>query len=241
MLPLALAELHKAVKLGGNDAGLFDDLGAVLEHAGRLDQAIVAYTRGHRSSAPRLREAADQARLGLRAIEPAREGVGRLRRRGPGRPRERRGPHRARLRPGPPQAPPRRPARGRPGLAARGRRLPRPAQRRLHLRRPLADATDGQATAYQDVAIALLRRSVKLWKKAATGPNELDLIKAEPAFKPIQGRKDFQELLKDGDTTRSRRLTILPSLTKGGSGGSSPSCGCTGRTPQPPPFCKGGV
>src|SRR5262249_21077420 len=46
MLPLALVELNRAVQMGGNDAGLFDDLGAVLEHAGRLDQAIAAYGRG---------------------------------------------------------------------------------------------------------------------------------------------------------------------------------------------------
>ena len=71
MLPLALAELNQAVQMGGNDAGLFDDLGAVLEHAGRLDQAIVAYSRGI-ALGPRLREAADQARLGLGAIESAR-------------------------------------------------------------------------------------------------------------------------------------------------------------------------
>jgi hypothetical protein len=60
----------------------------------------------------------------------------------------------------------------------------------------LSETDNAQATAYQDVAIALLRRALELWKKSATGPNELDLIKAEPAFKPIQGRSDFQELLR---------------------------------------------
>ncbi|MFO0910366.1 MAG: hypothetical protein U0794_18810 [Isosphaeraceae bacterium] len=62
----------------------------------------------------------------------------------------------------------------------------------------LSQVVENQGSAYQDVAMALLRRSVKLWKQSGAGPNELDLMKGEPAFKPMQGRKDFQELLRDG-------------------------------------------
>jgi hypothetical protein len=39
---------------------------------------------------------------------------------------------------------------------------------------------------------------VKLWKQGATGPSEIDQLKKEPAFKSMQGRKDFQDLLRDG-------------------------------------------
>src|SRR5262249_40220491 len=46
MLSLALAELNQAVNMGGSKAGLFDDLGAMWEHSGRLHQATAAYSPG---------------------------------------------------------------------------------------------------------------------------------------------------------------------------------------------------
>ena len=194
MLPLALAELSQAVKMGGNDAGLFDDLGAVLEHAGRLDQAIVAYSRGI-ALAPDFakmrikrgwaweqlnqhdKAAADFAAAARTAPENAEAHTGL-------------------------------------GYVQALRKLPPDAQREADLAllhgsddylvlhnvaciyAALSETDDARATAYQDVSIALMRRALKLWRKSATGPNELDLIKAEPAFKPLQGRKDFQELLR---------------------------------------------
>ncbi|MFI5461284.1 MAG: hypothetical protein ACHRXM_38260 [Isosphaerales bacterium] len=46
LLSLSVTELGKAVTLGGRAHDLFDDLGAMLEHAGRRDQAILAYSKG---------------------------------------------------------------------------------------------------------------------------------------------------------------------------------------------------
>ena len=196
MLEVALAELFQAVQKGGTDAGLYDDLGAVLEHAGRLDQAIVAYSRGI-ASAPDLaklrikrgwaweqlnqheKASADFAAAARVAPEDAEAHTGL-------------------------------------GYVQAVRKLPREAQREADLSllhggddylvlhnvaciyAALSQTDTAQAAAYQDVAMALLRRAVKLWKKSSTGPNELELIKAEPAFGPIRGRKDFQDLLRGG-------------------------------------------
>jgi tetratricopeptide (TPR) repeat protein len=196
MLALALAELNEALKKGGKDAGLFDDLGAVLEHGGRLDQAILAYSRGI-ASAPdfaKLRikrgwaweqlnqhdkASADFAAAAQAAPENAEAHTGL-------------------------------------GYVQALRKLPPDAQREAELAllhggdnylvlhnvaciyAALSETDEARATAYQDVSIALLRRALQLRKKSATGPNELDLIKAEPAFKPLQGRKEFQDLLRSG-------------------------------------------
>ena len=194
MLQLGLAELFKAVEMGGKEAGLYDDLGALLEHAGRLDQAVVAYSRGI-ASAPdlaKLRIKRGWAWEQLNQHEKASADFAAAAR----------------------SAPENAEAHTGLGYVQALRKLPRDAQREADLSllhgsddylvlhnvaciyAALSQTDNAQATAYQDVSIALLRRALKLWKKSATGPNELDLIKAEPAFKPIQGRKDFQELLR---------------------------------------------
>jgi serine/threonine protein kinase/Flp pilus assembly protein TadD len=194
MLELALAELFKAVQMGGTDAGLFDDLGAMFEHAGRLDQAIVAYTRGI-AAAPdfaKLRIKRGWAWEQLNQHEKASADFAAAARAAPENAEAHTG----------------------LGYVQALRKLPRDAQREADLSllhggddylvlhnvaciyAALSQTDNAQANAYQDVSIALLRRALKLWKKSATGPNELDLIKAEPAFKSIQGRKDFQELLR---------------------------------------------
>ena len=46
LLSLSIAELGRAVSLGGRAHDLFDDLGAMLEHTGQLKQAILAYSKG---------------------------------------------------------------------------------------------------------------------------------------------------------------------------------------------------
>jgi len=62
----------------------------------------------------------------------------------------------------------------------------------------LSRASDDQAPAHQEAAIALLRRAIALWKRAEAdekpGPSEIDLIKGEPAFQPLRDRADFQQL-----------------------------------------------
>jgi Flp pilus assembly protein TadD len=57
-----------------------------------------------------------------------------------------------------------------------------------------------QTAAQQDAALALLRRAVELWKNRGAGPNEIDLIKGEPAFQSLRGLADFQKLIKIGDS-----------------------------------------
>ena len=46
LLSLSVTELGKAVAMGGRADDLFDDLGAMLEHAGRIDQAIARLLQG---------------------------------------------------------------------------------------------------------------------------------------------------------------------------------------------------
>jgi Flp pilus assembly protein TadD len=62
----------------------------------------------------------------------------------------------------------------------------------------LSQAEEGQAVDYQDVAMALLKQAVKLWKRAPTDLNEIELIAGEPTFEPLKGRRDFRDLLRDG-------------------------------------------
>jgi Flp pilus assembly protein TadD len=194
MLEVALAELFKAVQMGGKEAGLFDDLGAVLEHAGRLDQAIVAYSRGI-AIAPdfaKLRIKRGWAWEQLNQQGKASDDFAAAARAAPDNAEAHTG----------------------LGYVHALRKLPRDAQREADLSllhggddylvlhnvaciyAALSQSDSAESNAYQDVSIALLRRALKLWKKSPNGPNELDLIKAEPAFKPIRGRKDFQELLR---------------------------------------------
>jgi tetratricopeptide (TPR) repeat protein/tRNA A-37 threonylcarbamoyl transferase component Bud32 len=198
MLSLGLAELNQAVKMGGNKAGLFDDLGAMWEHAGQIDHAIAAYSRGialapdfaklrlERGWAYQLLNQRDKAAADFAAAartDPknaeAHTGLGYIQA----------------LRKLPPEA-----------LLEAELALLHGSDEYLILHNSACiyaalSQTDGALTmAYQEVSVALLRQALKLWKKSATGPSELDLIRADPAFKPIQGRKDFQELLRsEGD------------------------------------------
>jgi tetratricopeptide (TPR) repeat protein len=50
----------------------------------------------------------------------------------------------------------------------------------------------------EDLALTCLKRSVELWRQSHGGPNELELIRQEPAFRPsLTDRPEFQELLKN--------------------------------------------
>jgi Flp pilus assembly protein TadD len=216
MLELALTELDKAVAMGGRNAGVFDDLGAVLEHAGRLDQAIMAYTRGI-TAAPdfaKLRIKRGWAWELLNQHEKASADFA------------------AAVRVAPENAE----AHTGLGYIQALRRLSHDAQREAHLAllhggddylvlhnvaciyAALVQTEAAQAPAFGDVAIALLRKALKLWAKSATGPNELDLIKAEPAFKSIQGRTDFQELLRSARDPAVPGVTLLPGAARRHSG-----------------------
>src|SRR5262249_13565970 len=43
---LAIGELKQAIALGGQAYDLFDDLGAMLEHTGQPNEALLAYSKG---------------------------------------------------------------------------------------------------------------------------------------------------------------------------------------------------
>jgi hypothetical protein len=56
--------------------------------------------------------------------------------------------------------------------------------------------TGAQAKENQDVAIALLRRAVEVWRRGGAGPDERELIRQdEKAFAPLRDRPDFKKLL----------------------------------------------
>jgi Flp pilus assembly protein TadD len=200
MLAVAQAELYQAIQMGGKDAGLFDDLGAVLEHGGRLDQAILAYSRGI-ASAPdfaKLRIKRGWAWEQLNQHDKASADFDAAARAAPENAEAHTG----------------------LGYIQALRKLPPDAQREADLAllhggdnylvlhnvaciyAALSETDDTRTMAYQDVSIVLLRRALQLWRKLSTGPNEPDLIKAEPAFKPLQGRKDFQDLLRAAGDAR---------------------------------------
>jgi tetratricopeptide (TPR) repeat protein/tRNA A-37 threonylcarbamoyl transferase component Bud32 len=191
---LACAELEKAVALGVRSARLFEDLGAVREHQGRLEDAISAYTMG-------LELAPDDTRLRLqrgwacerlaqhdRALADFVAAI-----RGDCRNAE---------------------AYTGLGYVQVGLKSPEQAQRAaaqallhgegdyliLHnvacIYARLSQADDGRSTEHLDMTMALLQRAVELWKRKAAGPDEIQLIQDEPAFSPaLRARPDFQKLI----------------------------------------------
>jgi len=196
LLSLSVGELAKAVTLGGRAYDLFDDLGAMLEHAGRRDQAILAYSKGlelapkdakmliKRGWALELLNQPSKALADFAAavrVDPenaeAHTGLGYVRARLKHRPEAQREADLALL---------------------------HGADQYLILHNvaciyaALSRASDDQAPAHQEAAIALLWRALALWKRAEAdakpGPSEFDLIQGEPAFQPLRGRADFQRL-----------------------------------------------
>ncbi len=198
VLTLAVSELLTSVKKGGQASGVFDDLGAMMEHAGRLDQAIASYSRGLELDPndvkllikrgwdlqqlnQNVKAAADFAAASRVDPENAEAHTGL-------------------------------------GYVQALRTLPPDAQREadlallhgsddylvLHNVACIYAALSRNAKVptpeYEDVSIALLRRAVKLWKRDGAEPSELDLMRDEPAFEPIRDRKDFQELMSSGGT-----------------------------------------
>jgi tetratricopeptide (TPR) repeat protein len=55
----------------------------------------------------------------------------------------------------------------------------------------------GHMAEAQELAVAALGRAVDLWHKSGSGPDEMDLIRVEPAFYPaLRGREDFKKLVE---------------------------------------------
>jgi tetratricopeptide (TPR) repeat protein len=203
VLDLATDQLRKALKRGGPSAALFDDLGAALELQGRLAEAIDAYSQGLAQPEQHAKEHVklyvkrgwaytkleDQYKKALADFSQA-----------------------IRLDP--------RDAEACSGVsyALACLKVPVPAQYSAHALRhggddylilhnlacvfaELSRSADADANLWQDLALALLARAVELWKielarQGGATANERDLIRTDPALKPLHPRKEFQELIQ---------------------------------------------
>jgi tetratricopeptide (TPR) repeat protein len=195
LLATAVKELQKAVELGGSSAALFGDLGASQEMLGRVKEAIQAYDQGLKLAPKDVKllvkrgwafeklQQYDKAHDSFaRAIEAqpdhaeAHTGLGYIEACQQQSADARREANRAVLLEG-------------------GDYLI------LHnvacIYAELAQAGNGQAKEYEDLAIDHLRRAVELWKRDRSTLSELVLIEKEGAFRPsLRSRPEFKELLK---------------------------------------------
>jgi tetratricopeptide (TPR) repeat protein len=195
---LALTQLEEAVKGGAQAAEVFDDLGAMLEFKLQLKEAIAAYGQGlelvpndvkllnkrgwaYVNTNQNQKALADFTRAARveRENAEAHSGLGYLHALG--------------------NLPPE--AQQEADLALLHGAELRAPENYLNLHNvaciyaSLSAPGGRQAPAYKEVAMALLRRAVHLWEKAGTGPNEIALIEGDSAFKPLEDRDDFQELI----------------------------------------------
>jgi tetratricopeptide (TPR) repeat protein len=199
LLSLSVAELGKAVASGGRTYDLFDDLGAMMEHAGRLDQAILVYSKGLEIAPTSLKmrlkrgwalESLDQHERALADFAVA----------------VREGPENAEVHT----------ALGyvyallkHSALAQREAALAllHGAENYLVLHNvaciyaALSQAPDDQSPTYKDTAIDMLRRAITKWKDADAdnrpGPNEIELIRSEKVFDHLRDNADFQRLTRE--------------------------------------------
>jgi tetratricopeptide (TPR) repeat protein len=194
VLLLARAELEKAIELGGTSATLFDDYGAVMELLGKVKEAVAAYSDGLKQ-APRdvkLLVKRGWANQGLKqyddaetdftnatSIDPkhaeAHSGLGYV--------------HACRKS----YADARREA-NLALLYGAGDYLVLHNVACIYAEMSRTDAT--QLKELQDLAIDLLNRAIAIWKSGNSGPDEIHLIRKEPAFpRALRDRHEFQKLL----------------------------------------------
>jgi tetratricopeptide (TPR) repeat protein/tRNA A-37 threonylcarbamoyl transferase component Bud32 len=198
-LELARDSLNRALDRGSRSPELFDDLGSVLELLSEAERAIPVYEQALKAAPPGLRVQVLLKRGLIYAQSPA--GYGKAR-----------GDYDAALRLDPRSA---------VGHAQLGylhvlQRSPGEAQREaaqalwhgggdyliLHwvacIYAELSRLDPGQAQKHQDLAMDLIRRAVALWQSGGAGaPDEMALIREEPAFAPLKkDRQDFRDLLK---------------------------------------------
>jgi hypothetical protein len=65
----------------------------------------------------------------------------------------------------------------------------------------LSRSEGAEARLWQDLALALLDRAVQLWKtevarQGSATANERELMRTDPALRPLHSRSEFQKLLK---------------------------------------------
>jgi len=195
-LRLAREQLLKAVEGGSQVADFHEDLGAILEQLAQVAPAVDAYTEALNlrpdSIKVRVKRGWAYADLQPPQYDKAKDDFTRAVKQDPSHAEANAGL-------GYVQA-----CRNAPGEArlAAGRALLHGAGDYLVLHNvacvyaKLAQNDKNQATEYEDLAIANLRRALELWRKGGTGPNELTLIEREPTFhRELRERPEFKELL----------------------------------------------
>jgi tetratricopeptide (TPR) repeat protein len=198
-LRLARDQLNRAIQLGGASALVFEDLGLVLEALGESGKALEVYAQALAAAPPRDLEARVLSKRGWILAQS------------PERPQQEKAQEAfaalLRLEPHNPDA------RAGLGYLAARRKSATEAQREvvhglldgagdylaLHnlacIYAELSQADKAQVKQHQDVAIALLRRAVEVWRRGGAGPSEIQLIRGEPSFKSLRDREDFKKLL----------------------------------------------
>jgi Flp pilus assembly protein TadD/tRNA A-37 threonylcarbamoyl transferase component Bud32 len=199
-LRLALEQLNRAMELRDSSAEVLQDKGMVLEGLGKPVEALVAYDQALKAAPPRDLEAKIQSKRGWILAQI------------PGRPQQEkaREAFHALLRLEPQSAD----ARAGLGYLAALGKSPTEAQREalhgllngsgdylaLHnlacIYAELSQSDKAQAKQHQDVAMALLRRAVELWRRGGRGPNELDLIRRDSSFDSLREREDYKKLFE---------------------------------------------
>jgi tetratricopeptide (TPR) repeat protein len=83
----------------------------------------------------------------------------------------------------------------------------------------ISDADLARQSEYEDLAIAMLRRALELWRSGTSGPDESQFIEHEPAFSAsLRARPDFRRLLSNVNPKaiiRSSPLCLDPSISLG--------------------------
>ncbi len=198
ILLLARTELRDAAAREGGTAAVFEDVGRVAELLGRMDEAIEAYTRALEKNNNDVRTLALRGwayvSLPKPPLDKARADFAAALLANPEDPESHAG----------------------LGYVQACRKVDiearREAQRAvlfgsgdyliLHnvacVFAKLSEAEPDRVREQEDLALDYLARAVDLWKRDRSGPNELSLIKDEPAFTPsLRARPEFKKLLQN--------------------------------------------
>ena len=195
---LAVRQLREAWKLGAQAPEIFFDLGVMLEATGQLNDAIAAYSQGL-EIAPKDVKLRNARGWAYEQLEQHDKGMTDFTAAAGSDPENAE-------------------AHSGLGYVRAVQKAPPEAQREADL--ALAHGADNhlilhnvaciyaalaqhggvQASGYKDVAIALLRRALKLWKEGGKqGMNEIDLIKNDSTFRPLNDRPEFNKLIRDDE------------------------------------------
>lgn len=197
VLALALEQLRRAVDGGAPSASAYVDLGAVLKQTGKLSDAIDAYTKGLalEPEHARLRIHRGWTWVSLKRYEEAEADFAKASSLEPENAEARTGWGYA-------QACLKKDAAAR-RQATQALLLGAGDYLILHnaacVYAELSQNASAEAPAYEQIAMDLISRAAELWRRGGAGPNEIQLIKVEPAFAPLRDRPDFQKLIANGD------------------------------------------